>query len=240
VNVAKRRDGELVSFLVPARFAAALVGRADAAAPLTAQAIRSEIGRQLTEWQGGLYKAINGEAWRAATFGPYRAPESPAAWFNCWSDTNANQVPAPRGTRNSTYCHTNTWVFVAGDLGTGQIRAAHTYLKSVDLNDFQFAAFLSQHYQAFTQSWSQKHHTRTRCHDAFVEAGAEEKRPAMRAVWCARAYRDFEGLYDVSMMAVTQDSAREALVTRLSMQGVAYDNAMHLAQRFLEEVRVVR
>jgi hypothetical protein len=40
------------------------------------------------------------------------------------------------------------------------------------------------------------------------------------------------------VLAVTQDRAREALVTRLSMQGVAYDNAMQLARRFLEEVRV--
>lgn len=240
VNVAKRLDGELVSFLVPARFAAALVERAESAAPLSAQAIKQEIGRQLGVWQAGLYKALGAESWKSAALGPYRALESPSSWFHCWAHTNANQVPKPRGTTHSTNCYTNTWLYVAGDLSTGQIRAAHTHVKSVDLNDFQFSALLTQHYQTSGSSWSRKRHTRTRCHESFLEGDHAAGRPPMRAVWCARAYREFEGLYDISVLAVTQDSGQEALVTRVSMQGVAYDNALALARRFLDEVRVVR
>ena len=238
INVARRVDGQLVSFLVPARFAADLVERAADAAPLSAEAIRGEIGRQLVAWQAGLYKALGAETWRTASFGPYRAPESPAARFNCWASTNANEVPKPRSTVNTTNCTTNTWLFVAGDLSTGQIRATHQYLKSVDLNDFQFASFLSGYFQPASFGWNRKRYTRSRCHDSFL--AAEGDRPAMRAVFCARAYREYEGLYDVSVAAVTQDSAREALVTRLSMQGVAYESALELARRFLGEVRRVQ
>ena len=238
INVAKRLDGELVSFLVPARFAADLVARAAAAKPLTADGIRAEMGRQLSEWQAGLYKTLGGETWRAASFGPYRAPESPSARFNCWANTNANQTPKPRGTVNTTNCSTNTWLFVAGDLTTGQIRATQSYVKAVDLNDYQFATFLSRHFAPTSYGWNRKRHTRTRCHESFLE-GSADKRPAMRAVWCARAYKDYDGLYDVSVVAVTQDSAREALVTRLTMQGVGYDSALALGRRFIGEVRRV-
>ncbi|HET7669195.1 MAG TPA: serine protease [Burkholderiales bacterium] len=238
INVARRIDGQLVSFLVPARFAADLVTRAAGGAPLDADAIRGEVGRQLVAWQAGLYKALGAETWRSAAFGPYRAPESPAARFNCWASTNANDVPKPRGTVNTTSCSTSTWLYVANDLTTGQIRATQQYLKSVDLNDFQFASFLSNYFQPASLGWSRKRHTRSRCHDSFVEADGE--RPAMRAVWCARAYRDYAGLYDVSLVAVTQDASREALVTRLSMQGVAYDSAVELGRRFLGEVRRAR
>lgn len=238
INVARRVDGQLVSFLVPARFAAELVERAASVAPLSTAAIRSEIGRQLVAWQAGLYQTIAGETWRSASFGPYRAPESPAARFNCWASTNANDVPKPRGTVNTTSCSTNTWLFVANDLSTGQIRATHQYLKSVDLNDFQFASFLSGYFQPASFGWNRKRYTRSRCHDSFLAADGE--RPAMRAVFCARAYREYDGLYDVSVAAVTQDSSREALVTRLSMQGVAYESALELARRFLGEVRRAR
>jgi S1-C subfamily serine protease len=237
VNVAKRLDGELVSFLVPARFAADLVARAETLEPPSGEAIRAEIGRQLMAWQAGLYNALREQGLRHNAFGPYRAPETSAAWFNCWAHTNANQEPKPRATVNTSDCYTSTILFVAGDLSTGQIRATHTHLKSVDLNEFQFAALLSQYYQTASSQWSRKRHTRTRCRESFLAARAED-RPPVRAVWCARAYREFEGLYDVTVLAVTQDRAREALVTRLSMQGVAYDNAMQLARRFLEEVRV--
>lgn len=239
VNVAKQVGGELVSFLVPARFVAELVARADPAAPLSPEDIRAEIGRQLSAWQAGLYKALGDQALGSGVFGPYRAPESPAAWFTCWAHTNASQVPKPRGTVNSTSCYTDTYMFVAGDLSTGQIRATHTYLKSVDLNDFQFAALLSRHLQPGTSPWNRKRHTRSRCHESFLEAAGTD-RPPMRAVWCARAYREFEGLYDVVAFAVTQDSAQEALVTRLNMNGVSYDNAMQLAQRFFAEVRLAK
>jgi len=238
VNVAKRLDGELVSFLVPARFAADLVTRSASAEPLSPEAIRAEIGRQLVAWQANLYKAIAEQGLRASTFGPYQAPETPAPWFNCWANTNANQVPKPRATVSVTNCSSDTSLFVAGDLGTGQIRLAHKYLKSVDLNDLQFAAFLSQHYQTPSRGWNRKRHTRSSCHDAFVEP--TQDRPALRAALCVRAYREFEGLYDVTVVAVTQDRAREALVTSLDMEGVAYDNALQLTRRVLAEVRYAK
>jgi S1-C subfamily serine protease len=237
VNVAKRLDGELVSFLVPARFAADLVARAAGAAPLSPEAIRAEIGRQLAAWQAGLYKALAEAAPRFSSFGPYRFPESPAALFTCWSHTNANQVPKPRATVNSTHCYTNTSVFLAGDLNTGQVRTAHSYLKSGDLNDFQFAAFVSRYYQTLSSPWNRKRHTRTRCHEAVLAEAAKD-RPSLRTVWCAKAYRDFDGLYDVAVLALTQDRAREALVARLSMQGVTYENALQMAQRFVGELRL--
>ncbi len=58
----------------------------------------------------------------------------------------------------------------------------------------------------------------------------------LRAVWCARAYRDFAGLYDVALTTVTQDRDKEALVSRLALQGVSYDNALALGKRFMGAV----
>ena len=49
--------------------------------------------------------------------------------------------------------------------------------------------------------------------------------------------REFEGIYDVTVMAVTQDRAQEALAAQLSMQGVAYNNALALGKRFLEAIQ---
>jgi hypothetical protein len=56
--------------------------------------------------------------------------------------------------------------------------------------------------------------------------------------WCVQAYREFEGLYDVALIAVTQDDGSEALVSRLSMQAVGYDDAVELGRRFIDGVRV--
>jgi hypothetical protein len=55
-----------------------------------------------------------------------------------------------------------------------------------------------------------------------------------------RAYREFEGLYNVTLLALTEDRDREALLAQLAMQGVSHANAVALGKRFLEAIRWAR
>lgn len=239
INVAKRLDGELVSFLVPAAKAAALLERARRESPLVAAKARAEIDRQLLAWQDGYYRALGEHGFRATTFGRYDAPESNADWFNCWARTNAEQTPKPRAQMDSSSCSSQDALFVADDVDSGRSELTHAYVRSDGLNAFQFAAFLSQYYSsaAMSRSWSRKRQTEPQCHEAFVQPADAGASPLLRAVWCARAYRDFAGLYDVAVTTVTQDRADEALISRLAMQGVSYANALDFGRRFVEGVR---
>ena len=238
INVAKRLDGELVSFLVPASKAAALLQRAQSEQPLDLAHAREEIDRQLLSWQADFYHALGEQGFRGATLGPYVAPESQAPWFNCWARTNADQTPKPRAQLDSTSCSSQSSLFIAEDIETGRAELSHAYVRSVDLNPFQFAAFVSQYYGAgsMIRSWSRKRLTQPQCHEDFVERGDTSAGPVLRTVWCARAYRDFAGIYDVAITTITQDREKEALVSRLAMQGVSYDNALTLARSFVGEL----
>jgi S1-C subfamily serine protease len=240
VNVAKQVGGDLVSFLVPARHAADLLARAEANGPMTPDQARAEIGRQLVAWQGSLYAALAERGFRGTRLGPYVAPESAATWFSCWSRTNAGDTPKPRAIANQTTCSTQASLFVAGDLDTGQVDLAHAYVRSVDLNAFQFATYVSGLYSFEGFGGRRKRQTPARCQEDFVATAEGGERPLLRVVWCARAYRDFEGLYDVVVSVVTQDRSREALVSRLSMRGASFGNAQALARRFLESIGYAR
>jgi S1-C subfamily serine protease len=239
INVSKRSGGELVSFLVPGRFAAALLARVRAQPADAPRDFRAEIGRQLKVWQAGLYKSFSEHGFRTVAFGPYRAPETVAPWFDCWSHTNASAIPKPRASVNSTNCRSDSSLFVANDLITGSIQLSHSYVTTIDLNQFQFAAFLSQQSQPRLIGGGnyRKWYTPQHCHDDFMAASTGQDHPPLRAVWCAHAYRQFDGLYDVSVIAVTEDRGSEALVSRLNLQAVGYDDAMALARRFLEGVQ---
>ncbi len=238
INVSKQYGGELVSFLVPARFAAALLKRAQGEPLLSRDGIRAEIGRQVAVWQTALYQAVGEEGFRPVGFGPYHALQSAAPWFTCWARTSTGQVPRPRATVDTTSCYSDTRLFIANDLSTGAIQLTYSYFKSVDLNPFQFATFLSQHAESpQVGGWARKWYTPQRCHEEFLAALPAGNRPGLRAVWCARAYREFGGLYDVSLSTMTQNSSSEALVSALSLQGVSYENAMALAKRFIEAVQ---
>ena len=239
VNVAKRLGGELVSFLVPARFAMSLVERVRDQEVAPPQDFRAEIGRQLAAWQSDVYKSFGDEGFRSSAFGPYQAPEAAAPWFNCWSQTNASARPKPRASVNSTNCRSNTGLFVATDLNTGLIQISHSYVRTADLNQFQFATFLTQLSQPRLVGGGpyRKWYTPERCHEDFVAAAAAQSHPPLRVVWCAQAYREFGGLYDTALTAVTEDHGSQALVSRLSLQAVGYDDAMALGKRFLKAVQ---
>jgi serine protease Do len=240
VNVAKQAGGELVNFLVPARFAAALLKRTREQEPVSD--FRAEIARQLVAWQGGLYKSFGADGFRATVLGPYRAPEAAPPWFDCWSQTNAGAIPRPRASVKSINCRSETDLYVARDLHTGLIQLSHSHVSTGELNQFQFASFLTQLSQARTMTGGavRKWFTPERCHEDFVSAAETPRHPALRVVWCARAHRKFEGLYDMALVAVTEDNGSEALVSRLSLQAVGYDDAMALSKRFLQAVQASR
>jgi serine protease Do len=240
INVATRRGGQLVSFLVPARFAEALLQRVRAQEGTPN--FRADIAQQLGTWRTALYKSFADAGFRSNALGPYRSPDTTATWFNCWAQTNMGAKPKPRARIDQTDCTSDTSLFVADDLNTGVIRIDHSLVTSVELNQFQFASALTQQSQPrlFTGGPLRKWYTSERCHEDFVRAGPGPEHPPLRAIWCARAYREFDGLYDVSLVAVTQDDGKEALVSRLSLQAVGYDAAVALGKRFLETVQVVR
>lgn len=238
INVAKIGWGaEQVSFLVPAKFAAALLKKPRLAEPVTAAATREEISRQIGAWQSGLYEALEGKGLQSAAIGPYRVPESAGSWFTCWARTNADAKPRPRAQADQSSCDTQIWHFVSGDLRIGNIEISHTYFNNLDLNAFQFANFVSQRTANRRGGGSVKRMTQPSCHEDIVKLDGAEH-PPLRVQWCAVAYREFAGLYNVDVTAVAQDGGEQALVTRLEMNGTSYENATRLAQHFLGDIKV--
>lgn len=241
INVATRRGGQLISFLVPARFAAALLERSRQQRPDPSD-LRKDVTAQLAAWRSALYASLAAQGFRAASLGPYQAPETQAPWFECWSQTNASASPKPRASINSTTCTADANVFIASDLNTGAVQISNSYAKSIDLNDFQFATVLTQLAQPrqTTGGSFRKWYTPQRCLEDFVGATPPSAHPPLHVTWCAQGYREFAGLYDVVLVAVTQDQGNEALVSRLSLQAIAYEDAMRLGQTFLQGLQVVR
>jgi S1-C subfamily serine protease len=238
VNVAKRIGGEEVGFLVPAKQAAALLERARKGPPLVVDKAREEVGRQLDAWQAGFYEALKAAGFRRSAFGAYRGLESAAPWITCWAATNADQLPRARTSVNTTRCTSETTIFVSDRIVTGRIEIAHSYYKAIDLNAFQFAKELSQRGGGSYDGREARRLTEQECRDDFVNPGSGH--PPLRATWCMRAFREFEGLYNVTVVALTQDRDREALLATLSMQGVSHANAVALGRRFLEAIEVSR
>jgi len=237
INVAKSLGGESVGFLVPAKFAAALVDRARKGPTLVLDKAREEVGRQLDQWQASFFDALRTQGFKSTLLGPYRGLESSAPWMSCWASTNADAMPKPRASINTTRCSSATGIFVSDRVLTGRLDFSYSYFKALDLNAFQFAKELSSRARGGGGD-SDKRLTEQECRDDFVATAPG--RPPLRATWCMRAYREFEGLYNVTLLALTQDRDREALLAQLTMQGVSHANAVALGRKFLEAIEWAR
>jgi S1-C subfamily serine protease len=227
INVARRVDGEQVSFLVPAAFATALLERGRKAPPM-AGAADKEITRQLMLHQAALTERFIAQGWKGATHPRYKVPVPPDRFMRCWGSTEQSRTGGLDFERSD--CVMETRVFV-GQFTTGAISVRHEAYDGSNLGTLRFAARYSQSFRNESfRRLSGEYMTKPQCHESFI---THDHLP-LRAVACLRAYKKLPQLYDVSVLVATQDQNQGGVQGRFDAQGVSFANAMKLTQHYLD------
>jgi S1-C subfamily serine protease len=230
VNVSKRLDGELVSFLVPARYAQDLLKKVEAQqkAPTDFTAV---VAGQLLAHQTAMVNQLLASPLSLKPMGPYQVPVRESEQMRCWGRSN---VKADKPfTVDDASCAMESAIFVSGSLQTGQISIRHQFLRSTGLDQLRFAqlsstSFKNEHFGSNKDSRL----TGPNCTESFVK----NKTLPLRAVLCVRAYRKFAGLYDFALLTASTDQGLMSLQSRLDARGVSYDNGMRLSRVFLDSL----
>lgn len=227
VNVAARRDGEQISFLVPGPFAEDLLARARNAPPITAPAY-PELTKHLMAHQAALTSRFLSLPWRSAGHPQYMIPLPQEAFMRCWGRST------PADTRGLEFehaeCQMDTRIFVSGFLTTGALTVRHEAYDGRKLGILRFAdrysdSFANEHFGSGNRQM-----TAPQCHERYVDRGGLP----MRAVLCMSAYKKLTGLYDVSVLVATVDAPRSGVQGRFDAEGVSFDNALALSRHYLE------
>jgi serine protease Do len=234
VNVAARRDGEQVSFLVPATFAEDLLQRVRASPPLTGPAYPTLV-EQLRAHQATLTDRFLRQPWRQAGHPRYVIPLPQETFMRCWGRST------PADTKGLEFehaeCAMDTRVFVSGWLTTGSLNVRHEAYDGAKLGTLRFA-------QRYTASFANEGlggpgdgaRTAPQCHERYVDRDGLP----LRAVLCVSAYKKLTGLFDVSVLVATVDAPQQGVQGRFDAQGVTFDNALKLAAHYLEGFRWTR
>lgn len=230
VNVAKRLDGEQVSFMIPASFAQALVERAAGAKPIT-RASHAEVARQLLVHQDLLTQRFVAAPLKSQRHGGYGVPVPDDGLARCWG--NGRDPDFRAFSLERTDCQVDSHVF-AGDFNTGFLRIRYEAYDAAGLGGARFAMLqsLSFRNEPFAVRGSRRK-TPVDCHERFIEQDGM----AMRAVVCFNAYRKLPGLYDVSVLVATVNQPTQGVQGRLDAQGVSYDNGLKLVSHYLSGFR---
>lgn len=239
VNVARMGGGQLISFLVPPSKALALLDQARNGQPMSLDVVKDEIASQVLRWQAGLFEELDDAPRRPLAMGRYRISEPELPWLSCWAGTNRHSRPQPRVYVDTTRCSNQSQLFIDSQLNTGAYSLVHSHVINQDLNSVQFARHLSSLYAPETHShfMTSRRLTAARCHDEFVSPASPDAGPELRVLWCARAYREFDGIFDIDVSVVTRDSSSEALVSRLEMKGVSWETGTRQVRRLIEDLQ---
>jgi serine protease Do len=227
INVARRVDGEQVSFLVPASFAMALLARSREAAPLNAAAYPI-VTAQLMQHQAALTERFIQQGWKPATHPRYHVPVPSDEFMRCWGNSDPSRTGGLDVERSN--CVMDTRIYV-GDYTTGAISVRHESYDGAKLGTLRFAA---RHSAAFrNEDFSRlrsEYQTKPQCHEDFVDRGGLP----LRAVVCLRAYKKLPELYDVAVLVATLDQTQAGVQGRFDAQGLSFANAQKLARHYLE------
>jgi S1-C subfamily serine protease len=230
VNVSKRLDGELVSFLVPIRYAQELLKRvpADAQPPRDFTAI---VTQQLLAHQRAMVDQLLAGPLSSKQMGPYLVPVREDEQMRCWGRANVKGEKA--FAVDNTNCSMESAIFVSGTMQTGQVAIRHQFMRSTGLDAIRFAQLSSMSFKNESfGSFKDSRMTPPNCTEQFVK----NKSMPMRAVMCVRAYRKFPGLYDFSLLTASTDDSLMNLQSRLDARGVSYENGMRAARAFMESL----
>jgi serine protease Do len=227
VNVATRRDGEQVSFLVPGQFAQALLERGRAAKPIT-QPVHDDVTAQLKEHQAGMAQRFTAMPWRSANHPRYKVPVPQEDFMRCWG---SNQMVG-----DSRYldfqrsdCVMDHAIFVSSSLLTGNISVRHEAYDGSKLGAMRFARMYSLSFgnEGFHSGRSA---TTPQCKERFVDRDGL----ALRTVVCLSALKRFKGLYNLAVLTTTVDHATQGVQGRLDARGLDFATAMKVTEHYLQ------
>jgi S1-C subfamily serine protease len=227
INVASRRDGEQVSFLVPAQFADALLQRAQSATPIT-KAAYPELTRQLTAHQQALTDRFLAQPWRSAGHPRYAIPVPQEDFMRCWGTSTPADTKGLEFERSD--CVMETRLFVSGWLTTGALTVRHEAYDGRKLGVLRFADRYSRSFANESFGGPGKARTAPQCHESYVDRNGLP----LRVVLCMSEYKKLTGLFDAAMLVVTVDSSSGGVEGRFDASGVTFDNALKLSAHYLE------
>ena len=230
VNVSKRTDGELVSFLVPVRYLQKLLKKV-AEQKKPPRDFKEIVGKQLLAHQVVMVDRLLAGPLTIKALGPYRVPVRESDQMRCWGSSTEKQDNLY--TLEKISCIMQSAVFVSDQLRTSRMSISHEFVKSTELGALRFSALAGD---SFKNEKFGSHKDRQLTRPVCTEQFTDNKNLNMRAVICVRAYRKFAELYDFTVLTTTTDENMMNLLSRLDIRGVSYENGLRVSRIFLESI----
>jgi hypothetical protein len=230
VNVAT--SGNQIGFLVPHDKLADLYNRYT---QLPTESIQQQMTDQLNNKQAELMAKILNANWQTKKLGNGLFPTIDVPFIRCWGESNADKKEALILVA-VTNCSLDENTYIAGNFFTGSIEMDFQYLQAKKLSSTKF-------YQLFQRRVARVMPGNKAGKDDVTEYECQHDivmpnnhKINNKAIFCARAYKDFTNLYDVLYVGISIDKDDQALLSHFTLAGVSQQSSQAFTQKFMESV----
>jgi len=228
VNVSLVTGRQLVGFVVPAKHIPALLARASEPLDptLSAQQLRKRVTAQVLAYEAEVLEAPSG-ATRTQDVRGYTLPMQISRHVEC--STVDEPSPHMRVRVEAVSCWIPARISVQAGVNVAGFSMQHRILQSMGLHPLQFERQVNRLAEAPRRSGAPAYVAPFACSDALVSLDGFDARIST----CLRQYRLFAGLFDFDVTVVGVDDAKQALVSRLVLQGVGFESGKRIMERYL-------
>jgi serine protease Do len=230
VNVATRRDGQALSFLVPVQYVRELLTKAQQATKGSPRIEwRSEIAQQLQAHQNFVATTVlrSKAGFSSQTLSGRRVPTLNGNLTKCWA--RGADSDSVRFQSDSLECQLHSDLFVKQGFYTGSLHLKHELTRNEKLTTVQFLNMADRRFSIDRPTRSGRELSHRKCHGSYVQGSAHVYRVAV----CVEAYRKFDNLYKFHLTALQVDDPRERLQSSIVLDGFSFANAHRIGTEFL-------
>ena len=228
VNVSVVTNRQLVGFIVPAKHIPSLLARAGE--PLekkfSALQLRQRVTEQVLGYEAEVLEAQPDGVGTQAVRG-FVLPTQISPYVEC--ATFDERGPHVRVRVEVISCRIPSQLSAQSGVPVAGLSIQHRIVRSAGLSPLQFERQVNVVAADAPRSGLPAHVAPFACHDGLVSLDGFDARIST----CVRQYRLFADLYDFSVTVVSIDDESQALVSRLALQGVAFDSGERILKRYL-------
>lgn len=229
INVATM--GESRGFLVPAQYARELLARWRVT-PVATTVFQPEITRQMKLHSITLVERLTRKPLPVQSDAGYAVPDAADPYIRCWASKSDKEKLF--FSVRSYSCSGNSNVFIGQGINMGSVFYESMLYQNDSLDPFRFGHLLQKAYgERDDFNADIKHFSKFACTDSIVELNGMP----VKAALCMRAYLKYAGLYDFDLRIVSLRESKHALVTKLNLNGIAYEDGMRMVSHYMEAIK---
>ena len=222
--------GNQVSFLVPVAALKNLLSHYYNSEAVTD--FDQRMTEQLKVQQTQVINTMLTQQWPTNAIGEATAISEISPFIKCWGYTDDNEKNLFNSV--SKRCETEQDIYIANNFRTGKLELEFFWLESIELDRWRF----SQEYKNVFSSFMPGNRAtgddvgNFSCQQKLI-AGSNNKADS-KAVFCTRAYKHFDGLYDVLFVQGSLANSTKAFISHFTLSGVGMDEATKFMRKFMK------